>query len=85
MLLEALSSRIPVIIRDIPIYAQWLKENETVYKGRTNSEFREKIAEVLCGTIPDLTANGYQEVLDNDLKVVGRRLLDIYKKESVAN
>ena len=85
VLLEALSSRIPVIIRDIPVYAEWLKENEMVYKGRSNSEFREKIAAVLDGTVPDLTANGYHEVLENDLKVVGARLLDIYKQESVAN
>ncbi|WNS43470.1 glycosyltransferase [Paenibacillus sp. MMS20-IR301] len=81
VLLEALASQVPVLLRDIPIYAEWLKEGETVYKGRTISEFREKIAAMLERRLPDLTERGYQEVLDNDLKEVGRRLLAIYEKE----
>jgi 1,2-diacylglycerol-3-alpha-glucose alpha-1,2-glucosyltransferase len=81
VLLEALASRIPILLRDIPIYSEWLKADETVYKGRTNEEFRDKIAAIIERRNPDLTENGYQVVLDNDLQVVGRRLLSIYEKE----
>ncbi|KAI7256998.1 hypothetical protein KC345_g10887 [Hortaea werneckii] len=81
VLLEALASHIPILIRDIPIYSDWLKADEIVYKGRTNEEFRQKIAAIAERRLPDLTENGYQEVLNNDLKVVGSRLQAIYEQE----
>ncbi|MEK4326587.1 glycosyltransferase [Paenibacillus sp. FSL R7-0297] len=81
VLLEALASRIPILIRDIPIYSEWLTADETVYKGRTNEEFRNKIAAIAERRLPSLTENGHQVVLDNDLKVIGSRLQAIYEQE----
>jgi len=79
VLLEALSSRIPTLIRDIPIYKQWLVNGKNVYKGRNNSEFKEKIIKILDNKLPNITESGYNLALERDLKIVGQRLLDVYK------
>lgn len=81
VLLEALAAKIPVIIRDIPIYECWLKDGETVHKGRSITEFQHKIERILEGELADLTENGYRLAMDRDLKVVGRRLVHIYEQE----
>lgn len=81
VLLEALSSEIPILIRDIPIYSKWLKEGETVYKGRTQLEFKEKIHDILNGKLPDLTSNGRALAMEKDLKAIGKELINIYNKQ----
>ena len=59
-MLEALASQIPVLLRDIPVYSDWLEENRDVYKGRDNQEFKERIEEILERKIPTLTLNGLE-------------------------
>ena len=79
VLLEALASKIPILIRDIPIYASWLTDGEHVYKGKDIGDFKEKMAHILEGHLPDITENGHHVVLERDLKPVGQGLLNIYK------
>ncbi|WP_047986564.1 glycosyltransferase family 4 protein [Ornithinibacillus californiensis] len=79
VLLEALAAKIPVLVRDIPIYSNTFVDGKTVYKGKTSSDFEDKIYQMLEGRLPDLTENGYQLALERDLKVVATRLLEIYE------
>ena len=81
VLLEALASKVPVLIRDIPIYANWLTDGENVYKGENICEFKEKIVGILEGLLPVTTENGHLLALERDLKTVGKRLLNIYNVE----
>lgn len=78
VLLEALASKIPVLVRDIPVYTNWLSDGETVYKGITIQDFKGKIVKILEGTLPDLTENGYCIAQQRDLKVIGEQLMKIY-------
>ncbi|SIN89256.1 1,2-diacylglycerol-3-alpha-glucose alpha-1,2-glucosyltransferase [Carnobacterium alterfunditum] len=78
VLLEALASKIPVLIRDIPVYKDWLSDGETVYKGITIYDFKEKITQILEGILPDITKSGYRIAEQRDLKVIGRLLINIY-------
>jgi len=78
VLLEALASKVPILIRDIPIYANWLTDGENVYKGENICGFKEKIVGILEGLLPDITEKGHHLVLERDLKQVGKRLLNIY-------
>jgi 1,2-diacylglycerol-3-alpha-glucose alpha-1,2-glucosyltransferase len=80
VMLEALSMEIPILVRDIPIYSNWLLEGETVYKGSTLTEFKDKIADILEGKLPDLSRNGHLLAKERDLKKVGETLLDIYAR-----
>ena len=43
VVLEALSSRLPLVVRDIPVYDGWLSDGENCLKGRDNNEFYKKI------------------------------------------
>lgn len=79
VLLEALASKTPVLIRDIDIYSEWLKNGEMVYKASDFSEFVEKINWIISGMLPDLTENGYKIALERDLKEIGNELLKLYE------
>lgn len=78
VLLEALASKTPVLIRDIPVYTNWLSDGETVYKGITIHDFKEKITRILEGILPDITKSGYHIAEQRDLKVIGKLLMTIY-------
>ncbi len=80
VLLEALATKIPILVRDIPIYSDWLTDNTTVYKANHLQEFKERITQLLEGYLPDLTDAGYQIALQRDLKRIGQQLLEIYKQ-----
>jgi 1,2-diacylglycerol-3-alpha-glucose alpha-1,2-glucosyltransferase len=79
-LLEALASKIPILIRDIPIYSKWLTDGQNVYKGRNIYEFEEKMVRILEESIPDVTENGYNLVVERDFKSVGKKLMEVYKE-----
>ncbi len=80
VLLEAMSTKTPILVRDIPIYSDWLAGNTIVYKANDLQEFKEKISQILEGDLPDLTDAGYQIALQRDLKSIGQQLLEIYKQ-----
>lgn len=81
VLLEALASRIPVLVRDIAIYSEWLIDGETVYKAAANEEFQEKIKAILENRLSDLTEAAHEIVLKNDIKAIGEKLTQIYEDE----
>lgn len=81
VLLEALAAKIPILVRDIPIYKNMFKDRETVYKGKSMEEFEELITQILEGKLPDLTEKGYNMALERDIKVVAQKLLNIYEQE----
>lgn len=78
VLLEALAAEIPVLVRDLPIYADWLRDGETVYKARSLETFERGIRGITQRTLPDLTGNGRELALGLDLDAVGRRLVELY-------
>ena len=52
--------KIPILLRDIPVYSDWLKENREVYKARSIDEFQGKIEKILEQKFPDLTEAGHR-------------------------
>ena len=67
-MLEALASQIPVLLRDIPVYSDWLEENRDVYKGRDNDRnSKSGIEEILERKIPTLTLNGLERARERDV------------------
>lgn len=79
VLLEALAMKIPVLIRDIPIYEDWLEDGKNVYKASNMMEFEEKIREIVEKRLPDLTEEGYKIAKDRDIKIIGSKLKQIYE------
>ncbi len=78
--LEACAARIPVLIRDIPVFSDWLEDGVNVYKAKDTNEFDIKIRKILNGELKDLTDNGYLVAKERDIKSVGKKLISIYSE-----
>lgn len=79
VVLEALSSEIPVLLRDIPVYADWLEDKTDVYKGKNNGQFKKRICQILENQIPSLTANGLERARERDVAEQAKLLLNYYE------
>lgn len=80
VVLEALSSEIPVLLRDIPVYESWLENRKDVYKGKTNEDFSELIKDILEKRIPILTWNGRKRALERDVNCQAQKLNKYYEQ-----
>ena len=78
VLLEALAMKIPVLIRDIPIYEGWLEDGKNLYKASSFMEFEQKIRDIVEKRLPDLTEEGYKIAKERDIKIIGKQLKQIY-------
>lgn len=78
-IIEACAAKIPVLIRDIPVFSVWLEDGKNVYKAKDVNEFEQKIKEILEGNLSSLVEEGYKVAQERDLKIVGKKLIEIYK------
>ena len=78
VLLEALAMRTPTLIRDIPIYEDWLEDGKNIYKAKNMTEFEEKIKNIVENKLPNLTEEGYKIAESKDIKKIGEQLKQIY-------
>jgi len=78
VVLEALASSCPVLIRDIGVYADWLKDGVDCYKAKTNEEFIQKLDTIINSDNSDLITNGYKLVEERTLELVGKQLKEAY-------
>lgn len=83
VLLEALACEIPVVLRDIPIYSEWLWNGVDVYKGRNVGEFLDITGKILSGTACSLTEQGRKMAAERDYVRVARKLKDIYQESGI--
>ena len=79
-IMEACAAKIPSLIRDIPVFDEWLIDGVNVYKAKNIDDFEDKIKKILKGKLPDLTLEGYKVAKTRDIKTVGKKLITIYKK-----
>lgn len=83
VVLEALACGIPAVVRDIPVYRDWLRDGEDVYKASNDEEFLQKVEGVLTGGLSDLTQAGRAVAEARSLDAVGVRLREIYRRERI--
>lgn len=79
-MLEACSSKIPTLIRDIPVFEGWLYDKVNTYMANDIEEFKDLAIKIFNGELPDLTEEAYKVARDRDLKVVGKQLIAVYKE-----
>ena len=79
-IIEACAAKIPAIIRDIPVFDEWLVDGVNVYKAKDVNEFEIKIKQILKGELPSLVDEAYKVALDRDIKKVGKKLIKIYEE-----
>lgn len=77
VLLEAMAMRQNVLLRDIPIYSEYVS-GEHVYKAWDVVSFEETITKLFKGELPILVDDAYEEVKKRDIKQIGQQLRTLY-------
>ena len=78
VVLEAFACEIPTIVRDIPVYGEWLENGKQVFKANAIDEFQEKLAEVFCQDVSEVKKAERKTACDKSLEKVGERLQRLY-------
>ncbi len=82
VVLESLSAKLPIIVRDIPVYEGWLTDGENCFKAKNNDEFCEKIKKLVNNEIADIDRiidNAYEIAKERDLKIIGGKYKEYYE------
>ncbi|MGL5258853.1 MAG: glycosyltransferase [Lachnospiraceae bacterium] len=80
VVLEALAMKIPILLRNIPVYEDWLIHNQDVYKASCLDGFEQKIRGILEEKLPNLVNQGYNVAQTRTIEQVGKQLLEIYNR-----
>lgn len=80
-MLEAASCGCPLIIRDIPVYEEWVQDGTHCLKARSDDEFSDKLRLVLDDSnIRKKLAEGARSLAaDHDIKKTARMLKELYE------
>lgn len=79
VVLEALASSCPALVRDIGVYSDWLKDGRDCYKGKDNDEFKKKIEYIISHDNKEVINNGLLRVNERSLEIVGQELKKAYE------
>lgn len=79
-IMEACTAKIPALIRDIPVFGEWLEDGKNVYKAKDLNEFELKIKKILNNELPSLADEGYKVAKSREITKVGKKLIEIYKQ-----
>ena len=79
-IIEAMACKTPAIVRDIPIFNEWLIDGKNMYKAKDVDAFEDKIKKILNKELPDLTDNYRQVVEERDLNNIGKQLKEVYEE-----
>nr|MCR5491802.1 glycosyltransferase [Bacilli bacterium] len=80
VVLEALASRCPILLRDIEVYRSWLKEGLNCRKANDNEGFIKELKDLLDnGEDPLVLEEGYKVALSKDLSLIGKQLKEAYE------
>lgn len=80
VVLEALASRLPVIIRNHKVFEPWLEDKVNCFKGSNIEDFKNIINNVIDNKPLGIIENGYKVVEERSIDKVGVQLVDIYKQ-----
>jgi len=79
VVLESLASKQATIIRDIPVYDEWLQNNVNCLKAKSIQDFKDKLLYLTCNDPTDLKEAGYQVAFQRDFKVIEAQLKELYE------
>ena len=82
VILEALSAKLPIVVRDIPVYENWLQDGKNCFKAKNNDEFYEKIINIIENKVKNLdeiVKDAYKLAQERDLENIGKKYKDYYE------
>ena len=80
VVLEALASKIPVIVRNIGVYDPWLVDNVNCLKANDVDGFIDKINYCFNNDTKSLVEKGYEVALERSIDKIGIELKTIYEE-----
>lgn len=80
VVLEALSTRCPILLRNIPVYFDWMRDGENCFKGKTNQDFVERIRKIIAKkeNLEKMLIEGQKTAKERDLSEIGQKLKKVY-------
>lgn len=79
VILEALAMNLPVLIRDIPVYEDWLTDEVNCFKGNDNDEFKKKIKEISENKNLNILVNAHKVANERKISAVGEKYKEYYE------
>ncbi|MEG0327012.1 MAG: glycosyltransferase [Erysipelothrix sp.] len=80
VVLEALASKCPTIVREIGVYDPWLIHGENCYKGNSIPDFIFLVQGVIDGELPSTVDKGYEVAKERSIEAIGYQLKDVYER-----
>ena len=80
VVLEALACKCNVLLRDIPVFSDWLEDGVNCYKGNDTDDFVDIINKMIEGEYPSLVDQGYEVAKQRELSKIGKELLEVYEE-----
>ncbi len=80
VVLEALSCGIPVIVRDIPVYGDWLLNGKNVYKGKNLEDFQRLVTLCDRGSLGNLAEAGLKVAKQRSIPAMASQMMELYQK-----
>lgn len=79
VMLEALATKTPTVVRNIGVYNPWLKDGQTTLMGNNVDEFIEKIDYALNNDMTEIVNKGFEIVSERSIDKIGQQLKAIYR------
>lgn len=79
-IMEACAMKQKALIRDIPVFEDWLQDGINVYKAKNVDEFEKKIKDILEDRLPSLVEEGYKVAEERDIHKIGLQLKEVYEE-----
>lgn len=79
-IIEAASCKTHMVVRDIPVFENWLINDKNVYKAKNIEQFEDKIRKIINKELPSLKDEAYKIAEDRKSEVIGEKLGQIYKE-----
>ncbi len=80
VVLEALATKCPLLVRDIGVYKEWLEDGVNCRMAKDNDGFEKQLRDLLeHGEKKEVLEAGYQVALERDLSKIGEKLKKAYE------
>ncbi len=78
-IIEASACKKTSLVRDIPIFEDWLEDGKNCYKAKNVDEFEQKIKKIMNNELPTLGECAYEVAKKRAIEEVGRNLKEVYE------
>lgn len=80
VVLEAFASGLPIVVRDIGVYKDWLIDKVNCRKAIDNDGFVDCISDIINGDNTKMIANGYEIAKERSIDKIGNQLKAAYEQ-----